>query len=126
MTNEKKGFIFYFDNYPLLSALPMEQRGLLFSSLMVYADRVWRDTSVTLEEVMDGFPKLSQEARIACGFMGTAIYRDTLAWLNKREYRQQNRQRNQARGTDPTEVNRRGREDMERTRKLLEQMKRDI
>ena len=104
----------------------MEQRGLLFSALMVYADRVWRDTSVTLEEVMDGFPKLSQEARIACGFMGTAIYRETLTWLNKREYRQQNRQRNQARGTDPTEVNRRGREDIERTRKLLEQMKRDV
>ena len=106
MTNEKKGFIFYFDNYPLLSALPMEQRGLLFSSLMVYADRVWRDTSVTLEEIMDGFPKLSQ------------------TWLNKREYRQQNRQRTQASGTD--QVNRRGREDIERTRKLLEQMKRDV
>lgn len=85
LTNEKKGFIFYFDNYPTLSSLSMEQRGLLFSALTVYADRVWRDTSVSMEEVLDGFPQLSQEARVACGLMGSAIYRDTLTWLNRRE-----------------------------------------
>lgn len=88
MQNQKKGYIFYFDNYPTLSKLAMEQRGLLFSALTVYADQVWRDPSVSMEEVLNGFPQLSQEARMACEFMGSAIYRDTLAWLNRRELRQ--------------------------------------
>ena len=61
----KKSFVVYFDSYPILSALPMEQRGLLFSVLMVYADRVWREPSTALEEVMEGFPRLSPEARVA-------------------------------------------------------------
>lgn len=124
MTNEKKGYIFYFDNYPTLSGLSMEQRGLLFSALTVYADRVWRDTSVSMEEVLDGFPQLSQEARMACGLMGSAIYRDTLAWLNRRESFRHRK------GPAAPAVPRRDsvpasyQEDMERTRRLLEQMER--
>lgn len=114
MTAVKKGFIVYFNNYPLLSALPMEQRGLLFSALMVYADRVWRDPSVTLEEVLEGFPGLTQETRMACGFMGTAVLRDTEAWLSKQEYRQKRRTASREEG------DRRAREDMERVRRLLE------
>lgn len=120
MTAAKKGFIVYFNNYPLLSVLPMEQRGLLFSVLMVYADRVWRDRSTILEEVMEGFPGLSPEARMACGFMGSAIERDTDAWLNKQAYRQKKKQE-----TSPAETEQRVREDMERTRRLMEQMNRD-
>lgn len=120
MENSKKGFIFYFDNYPMLVGLPMEQRGLLFSALTVYADRVWRDTSTTLEEVMDGFPALTRETRIACGFMGTAIYRDTLAWLNRRGFRQNKKQEQCASSAG---ADRRAREDMERTRRLMEQFK---
>ena len=88
----KKGFIFYFDNYPLLATLSMEQRGILTSVLMVYADRVWRDSAVTLEDVMEGFPELSPEARIACGFMGAAIRRDTEAWHNRQGAREKKRQ----------------------------------
>lgn len=122
MENRKKGFIFYFDNYPMLAELPMEQRGLLFSVLMVYADRVWRDTSVTLEEVMDGFPALTQETRVACGFMGAAIYRDTLAWLNRRDQRQKRKQDQRAASAGAEQ---RAREDMERTRRLMEQLKQE-
>lgn len=116
----KKSFVVYFDSYPILSALPMEQRGLLFSVLMVYADRVWREPSTALEEVMEGFPRLSPEARMACGFMGAAIQRDTDAWLNRREYRQQGKPGGQKKG-DPETADRRAREDMERLRRLLEQ-----
>ena len=119
MTKPKKSFVVYFDSYPILSALPMEQRGLLFSALMIYADRVWRDRSVTLEEVLEGFPRLSPEARMACGFMGAAIQRDTDAWLNRREYRQQGKTECQKRG-DPETAGRRAREDMDRLRRLLE------
>ena len=42
MSVAKKSFVVYFDSYPLLAGLSMEQRGLLFSALMIYADRVWR------------------------------------------------------------------------------------
>lgn len=120
MNTVKKGFIFYFDTYPVLTALPMEQRGLLFSVLMIYADRVWRDPSVTLEEVMEGFPALSRETRVACGFMGSAILRDTMAWLDRREYRMKKKQ---GRETSSEETDRKIREDMERARRVLEQMK---
>lgn len=120
MSVTKKGFVVYFNNYPLMSALPFEQQGMLFSALMIYADRVWRDRSVTLEEVLEGFPRLSPETRMACGFMGAAIQRDTDAWLNRREYRQQGKPGGQKRG-DPETADRRAREDMDRLRRLLEQ-----
>ncbi len=112
----KKSFVVYFDSYPILSALPMEQRGLLFSVLMVYADRVWREPSTALEEVMEGFPRLSPEARMACGFIGAAIRRDTESWLSKREYRQRRKQE----GGSTEQTDRRAREDMDRLRRLLE------
>lgn len=118
MAAVKKGFVVYFNNYPLMASLPLEQRGLLFSVLMVYADRVWRDSAVTIEEVMEGFPQLTPETRMACGFMGAAIRQDTQAWLSKREHRakKQPGQNEAAAGTD-----RRAREDMEWVRRLLEQ-----
>ena len=119
MSVTKKGFVVYFNNYPLMSALSFEQQGMLFSALMIYADRVWRDRSVTLEEVLEGFPRLSPETRMACGFMGAAIQRDTDAWLNRREYRQQSKPGCQKRG-DPETADRRAREDMDRLRRLLE------
>ena len=119
MSVTKKGFVVYFNNYPLMSALSFEQQGMLFSALMIYADRVWRDRSVTMEEVLEGFPRLSPETRMACGFMGAAIQRDTDAWLNRREYRQQSKPGCQKRG-DPETADRRAREDMERLRRLLE------
>ena len=120
MSVTKKGFVVYFNNYPLMSALSFEQQGMLFSALMIYADRVWRDRSVTMEEVLEGFPRLSPETRMACGFMGAAIQRDTDAWLNRREYRQQGKTECQKRG-DPETADRRAREDMDRLRRLLEQ-----
>ena len=119
MSVTKKGFVVYFNNYPLMSALSFEQQGMLFSALMIYADRVWRDRSVTMEEVLEGFPRLSPETRMACGFMGAAIQRDTDAWLNRREYRQQGKPGGQKKG-DPETADRRAREDMERLRRLLE------
>lgn len=119
MSVTKKGFVVYFNNYPLMLALSFEQQGMLFSALMIYADRVWRDRSVTMEEVLEGFPRLSPETRMACGFMGAAIQRDTDAWLNRREYRQQSKPGCQKRG-DPETADRRAREDMDRLRRLLE------
>lgn len=125
LINEKKGFIFYFDNYLTLSKLSMEQRGLLFSALTVYADRVWRDTSVSMEEVLDGFPQLSREARVACEFMGSAIYRDTLAWLDRRELRRRGKGQTSPAASRRDSVPASYQEDMERTRRLLEQVEQE-
>ena len=92
MPANKSGFIFHFDNYPVLTSLPLEQRGLLITLLCVYADRVWRDPSVTLDEILDQFPQLSNEAVMACRFMGAAILRDTQRWLSQRDYWDQRKQ----------------------------------
>ena len=42
MNHPKRGFVVYFDNYPMLLTMPPEQRGLLFTALMQYADGRWR------------------------------------------------------------------------------------
>ena len=70
MENAKRGFVFYFDNYFVVEDLPPDQRGWLLSALCVYAERVWRDPSVTMEEILDHYPQMSGQTRIACGFLG--------------------------------------------------------
>ena len=64
--NVKKGFLLYFDSYPAIAALGAEQRGLLLSALYVYADRVWRDETVSMEEILDQFPAMDGQTRTAC------------------------------------------------------------
>lgn len=59
MENAKRGFVFYFDNYFVVEDLPPDQRGWLLSALCVYAERVWRDPSVTMEEILDHYPQMS-------------------------------------------------------------------
>lgn len=90
--NTKKSFLLYFDNYPMVAGLPAEQRGWLLTALMVYGDRVWRDESCTMEEVLDMFPQMSPEARIVCGFMGANILRDTQRWLSRQRYAESHKQ----------------------------------
>ncbi len=87
MENAKRGFVFYFDNYFVVEDLPPDQRGWLLSALCVYAERVWRDPSVTMEEILDHYPQMSGQTRIACGFLGAAVLRDTQRWLSQRQAR---------------------------------------
>ena len=89
--NDKTGFLLYFDSYPAIAGLDAEQRGLLLSALYVYADRVWRDETVSMEEILDQFPAMDGQTRTACGFMGANILRDTRKWLSQRELRSQRR-----------------------------------
>ena len=65
MSNRKRGFVFYFDNILAVESLPPDQRGWLLSALCSYADRVWQDTSVGIEEVLDLYPQMSQQG--CCG-----------------------------------------------------------
>ena len=46
----------------------------------------------TLDEILDQFPQLSNEAVMACRFMGAAILRDTQRWLSQRDYWDQRKQ----------------------------------
>ena len=92
MENAKRGFVFYFDNYFVVEDLPPDQRGWLLSALCVYAERVWRDPSVTMEEILDHYPQMSGQTRIACGFLGAAVLRDTQRWLLRRQAGERRRQ----------------------------------
>ena len=125
--NQKKSFLFYFDNYPIVRALPPDQRGWLFSALCVYAERVWQDETLTMEQVMQGFPRMDQETRVACSFLGGTILRDTRRWLNQQQSRQAwKADKYRARTGGPAiseEEERRVQEDIERTRRLVARMK---
>ena len=96
MSTIKRGFVFYFDNCVTMEALPPDQRGWLLSALCAYADRVWRDETVTREEILDLYPQLSQEAQIAFQFLGQGILRDTQRWLHQQKVRSQRRQQGSA------------------------------
>ena len=60
----KSGFVLYFDNYPALAALSMEQRGVVLTALFAYGDRLRRGVEEPLEELLEQFPQLDQGARV--------------------------------------------------------------
>ena len=128
--NAKKSILVYFDSYPMLASLPLEQRGLLFTVLLVYGERLSREDT-DLEEIMEQFPRLTPEARLACGFMGANISRDTRRWLSRQQRGSgaapSFRQRKSAPPTaeEKAASERRAVEDMERTRRALERMKQE-
>ena len=135
MENAKRGFVFYFDNYFVVEDLPPDQRGWLLFALCVYAERVWRDPSVTMEEILDHYPQMSGQTRIACGFLGAAVLRDTQRWLLRRQAGERRRQqtREGERGapapsspaprarTEPPDA--RYSADLEQTRRLVERIR---
>ena len=92
METVKRGFVFYFDNFCAVNHLPLEQRGLLFTALGDYADRVWRDPNTDVEGVLAGYPQLSPEAGSVCRLLAVSVLRDTQKWLRQQESRQQFRQ----------------------------------
>ena len=85
MNNPKRGFVVYFDNYPMLLAMPPEQRGLLFTALMQYADGRWRGEVTDPEEVLVRWPDMGAQAQMGFRFMASAVDRDTQRWLLRRQ-----------------------------------------
>ena len=53
----KSGFVLYFDNYPALAALSMEQRGVVLTALFAYGDRLRRGVEEPLEELLEQPPQ---------------------------------------------------------------------
>lgn len=92
MQTEKNGFVFYFDNLPILMSLPTDQWGWVIAALCRYAQEVWQNPDFPIEQAMGEFPALSGEGMTACRFMGAAVLRDTKRWLHQRDYRMQRRQ----------------------------------
>ena len=122
---EKQGFVLYFDSYPILAALSPEQRGWLLSVLFTYAEQVCREEAASLEEVLEQrYPALEEQTRVACGFMGAYILRDTQRWHSQRELRAQRRQEQGRRGpAQPVPANpERERADMDLTLRLMREM----
>ena len=132
MNNPKRGFLLYFDNYPMVTMLPPEQRGWLLTALFSYADKIWRDMSLSIEDVLDTYPELSDEGRVAFSFLASNIRRDTFRWLSRRESRSQRRRQQEeslpTSTSTPEELQREAelfQRDIERTRQLLEQYRQE-
>ena len=85
MENQKKSFLLYFDSYAMLAQLPPEQVGWLLFAVYRYADAVWRDVNYTIEETLELFPQLSEQAKVTFGYLASNLRRDTLRWLKQRE-----------------------------------------
>ena len=75
---------YYFDNYPMLLTMPPEQRGLLFTALMQYADGRWRGEVTDPEEVLVRWPDMGAQAQMGFRFMASAVDRDTQRWPSSR------------------------------------------
>ena len=85
LDNAKKGFLIYFDSYPMVLRLPPEERGRLFTALISYADQAWREDARSPEEFLEGLPSLSDQGAMAFSFMAAYILRDTQLWLSRRK-----------------------------------------
>ena len=128
MNNRKRNILIYLDSYPMVAALTPEQRGWVFTALMVYGDRLSWEAEVELDEIMEQFPQLTPEARMVCAFMAGNILRDTQRWLSRQKSRAGSAapRRTMAPGPapDPTPAQeQKMREDMERTRLLMERLR---
>ncbi len=126
MNNPKRGFVVYFDNYPMLLAMPPEQRGLLFTALMQYADGRWRGEVTDPEEVLVRWPDMGAQAQMGFRFMASAVDRDTQRWLSQRQARALRRQQGDRPGRPPAPARERSwsrEQDMELTRKLAARLR---
>ena len=126
MNNPKRGFVVYFDNYPMLLTMPPEQRGLLFTALMQYADGRWRGEVTDPEEVLVRWPDMGAQAQMGFRFMASAVDRDTQRWLSQRQARALRRQQGDRPGRPPAPARERSwsrEQDMELTRKLAARLR---
>ena len=78
----KKSFMLYFDAYPSIAALPAEQRGELLVLLYRYAMAAER-APTDPEAILEAFPDLAGETRVAYRFLAETIRRDTEKWKAK-------------------------------------------
>ena len=80
----KKSFVLYFDAYPCLVQLPMDQRGELITALFEYA-REAAEGDGNPARVMGRHPDMLPDTRMAFSFLAETIRRDTEKWREKHE-----------------------------------------
>ena len=76
--------------------------------------------------ILDHYPQMSGQTRIACGFLGAAVLRDTQRWLSQRQARALRRQQGDRPGRPPAPARERSwsrEQDMELTRKLAARLR---
>lgn len=78
----KKSFVLYFDAYPSIEVLSMEQRGQLLTLLFRFAGETEANGTDPLTFLAE-WGELSPETRVAFCFMGETIRRDTEKWKAK-------------------------------------------
>ena len=87
-----------------------------------------------IEEVLDLYPQMSQQASVACRFLAAGVLRDTQKWLTQQELRtrrreQQGRAPLAARPAPPAQDSpqslERYRQDVELARRVLEESRRE-
>ena len=96
----KKSFMLYFDNFKSIAALSAEQRGELLLQLFRYAmaeDKAPTDPETILEQ----YPVLNGEGRMAYSFLAETIRRDTEKWKAKQRRYQAAAARRQADSPSP-------------------------
>lgn len=102
MANPKRGFVLYFDNYPMIIALPPDQRGWLITALMEYAERLSRGEGLPPEDLLTRYPPLSPQTRTAFQFMATGVDRDTQRWLQRQRTGEERRRTREGERPSPS------------------------
>lgn len=96
MRNEKKSFLIYFDNAPMINGLPPEQRGWLFSALLDYGSRLTSETALSL------YPQLDSQAQMVFRFIASTIDRDTQRWLQRQRAGEERRRTREGERPSPS------------------------
>lgn len=91
MLNEKKSFLIYFDNAPMINGLAPEQRDWLFSALLDYGDRVSRE-NLSPAAAVSYYPHLDPQSQTVFQFIAATIDRDTQRWMQRRQAALERRQ----------------------------------
>ena len=115
---QKKSFLIYFDNYPMVQGLPPEQRGWLLTALFEYGMAAGEPGGRSIPEILEAFPAMTEETKMACLFMCSNIQRDTQRWLG-RQAAQERRRAGQGSGPETGERKRQEREEMAQMRREL-------
>ena len=127
MANPKRGFVLYFDNYPMIIALPPDQRGWLITALMEYAERLSRGEGLPPEDLLTRYPPLSPQTRTAFQFMATGVDRDTQRWLQRQRTGEERRRTREGERPSPYAASSaqalQEQAERERLRRVLEQAK---
>ena len=116
---QKKSFLIYFDNYPMVQGLPPEQRGWLFTALFEYGMAAGEPDGRSIPEILEAFPAMTEETKMACLFMCSNIQRDTQRWLGRQAAQERRREERGSGGAEPGARRRREQEEVARMRRDL-------